>query len=309
MSSRPRSSSAQPSRPQRQRIPRRAHRHAQPGTDVRGNYLPTMSIDRPLRENREQGHGASRRVHCRQSRVQRGPSRPSRPVPTVPHPSHGDDRGEPEKWFERSSKRTANDAERARENAENHDDGDKNVDAFFVRSLQIRNDYPLSVRRRGRYRRRRRARTNARFTESSSRDASTPAPRATSRTDASIRARSQGQTAAVSHSSRVMTRQLVDPHRATILSSRPSPGASHLVASSRVMPARARDAHLGDTSPHLPWRVTHGWCGKRRRGARAREAHRPAPSRGVRRRSVRDGDAKRTRERGRTGRARSLELS
>ena len=124
-------------------------------------------------------------------------------------------------------------------------------------------DYPLSVRRRGRYRRRRRARTNARFTKSSSRDASTPAPRATSRTDASIRARSQGQTAAVSHSSRVMTRQLVDPHRATILSSRPSPGASHLVASSRVMPARARDAHPGDTSPHLPWRVTHGWCGKR----------------------------------------------
>ena len=132
-------------------------------------------------------------------------------------------------------------------------------------------DYPLSVRRRGRYRRRRRARTNARFTESSSRDASTPAPRATSRTDASIRARSQGQTAAVSHSSRVMTRQLVDPHRATILSSRPSPGASHLVASSRVMPARARDAHPGDTSPHLPWRVTHGWCGNGRRGARARE--------------------------------------
>jgi hypothetical protein len=93
-----------------------------------------MSIDRPLRENREQGHGPSRRVHCRQSRVQRGPSRPSRPVPTVPHPSHGDDRGEPEKWFERSSKRTANDAERARENAENHDDGDE----MSMRFLSVR---------------------------------------------------------------------------------------------------------------------------------------------------------------------------
>jgi len=93
-----------------------------------------MSIDRPLRENREQGHGASRRVHCRQSCVQRGPSRPSRPVPTVPHASHGDDRGEPEKWFERSSKRTANDAERARENAENHDDGDE----MSMRFLSVR---------------------------------------------------------------------------------------------------------------------------------------------------------------------------
>ena len=169
-------------------------------------------------------------------------------------------------------------------------------------------DYPLSVRRRGRYRRRRRVRMNARFTESSSRDASTPAPRATSRTDASIRARSQGQTAGVPHSSRVMTRQLVDPHRATILET-----VSGRVTPRRVVArharARARRAPRGHVpAPSLasePRMV-------RETGAVARalaRAHRPAPSRGVRRRSVRDGDAKRTRERGRTRRARSLELS
>ena len=66
-----------------------------------------MSIDRPLRENREQGYGASRRVLSPVAR----PARPVSPLSPRPHrpASHGDDRGEP------VVEMTANDVERARE--------------------------------------------------------------------------------------------------------------------------------------------------------------------------------------------------